>query len=81
MSFASGTWLKRCGGISCDAAFVGQPTGRRARMRSRVARNAPVATHAVVIVDWDETCVTAFIGLVRFGHVRATMILCLNAEL
>lgn len=81
MNFVSGTWIKRCVGISCDAVFVGQPTGSRARMRSSVALNVPVSTHVDVIVDWDETCVTAFIGLGRFGSARATTILCLNAEL
>ena len=81
MNFASGTWIKRCVGISCDAVFVGQPTGSRVRMWSSLALNVPVSTHVDVIVDWDETCVTAFIGLGRFGSARATTILCLNAEL
>jgi hypothetical protein len=69
-------------GISFDVASAEGHIKRRGEgRRSSIARNARALISVDGIADWDETCENAFFGLGKFWFFRATMILCLNAEL
>ena len=67
--------------ITVAVVGIGHIKRRGEGRRSSIARNARALISVDGIADWDETCENAFFGLGKFWFFRATMILCLNAEL